>query len=130
MGRTVRKDRRLLIEHILSICFLHYISTSSTCNTNLMHKHLRFPYTSIHLKDKEKFMFKKSTTAFAAAIIFSLSGCASITNDAFVPMSLSFSDGSSGTCKILFGYTKKITCFCKCKIFSNLKSISNCRFIT
>ena len=45
-------------------------------------------------------MFKKSTTAFAAAIIFSLSGCASITNDAFVPMSLSFSDGSSGTCKI------------------------------
>ena len=45
-------------------------------------------------------MFKKSTTAFAAAIIFSLSGCASITNDAFVPMSLSFSDGSSGTCQI------------------------------
>ena len=29
-----------------------------------------------------------------------LSSCASITNDAFVPISLSFSDGSSGTCFI------------------------------
>ncbi len=31
---------------------------------------------------------------------FALSGCASITNDAFVPMSLSLSDGSSGTCQL------------------------------
>ena len=29
-----------------------------------------------------------------------LSACASITNDAFVPMAISFSDGSSGTCQI------------------------------
>lgn len=29
-----------------------------------------------------------------------LSSCASITNDAFVPMALSFSDGSSGTCQL------------------------------
>ena len=29
-----------------------------------------------------------------------LSSCASITNDAFVPMAISFSDGSSGTCQI------------------------------
>ena len=32
--------------------------------------------------------------------IFGLVGCASITNDAYVPMSLSFSDGSSGNCKL------------------------------
>ena len=29
-----------------------------------------------------------------------LCSCASITNDAFVPMAISFSDGSSGTCQI------------------------------
>lgn len=29
-----------------------------------------------------------------------LTGCASLTNDAYVPIALSFSDGSSGTCKI------------------------------
>ena len=29
-----------------------------------------------------------------------LSSCASITNDAFVPMAISFSDGSSGSCQI------------------------------
>ena len=29
-----------------------------------------------------------------------LFGCASITNDAYVPVALSFSDGSSGTCSI------------------------------
>ena len=29
-----------------------------------------------------------------------LGSCASITNDAFVPVAISFSDGSSGTCKI------------------------------
>ena len=29
-----------------------------------------------------------------------LGSCASITNDAFVPMAISFSDGSSGTCQI------------------------------
>ena len=31
---------------------------------------------------------------------FALFGCASLTNDAFVPMSISFSDGSSGTCQL------------------------------
>ena len=31
---------------------------------------------------------------------FSLAGCASLTNDAFIPMALSFSDGSSGTCQL------------------------------
>jgi hypothetical protein len=34
------------------------------------------------------------------SILVLLTGCASITNDAFVPMSISFSDGSSGTCQI------------------------------
>ena len=29
-----------------------------------------------------------------------LASCASLTNDAFVPMAISFSDGSSGTCDI------------------------------
>jgi hypothetical protein len=29
-----------------------------------------------------------------------LASCASLTNDAYVPMALSFSDGSSGTCEI------------------------------
>lgn len=29
-----------------------------------------------------------------------LAGCASLTNDAFVPMAISFSDGSSGTCQL------------------------------
>ena len=33
-------------------------------------------------------------------LAFFLSSCASITNDAYVPISLSFSDGSSGTCFI------------------------------
>ena len=32
--------------------------------------------------------------------IFGLVGCATITNDAYVPMSLSFSDGSSGSCQL------------------------------
>ena len=41
---------------------------------------------------------KNIATLGIAALL--LSGCASITNDAFVPMSISFSDGSSGTCKI------------------------------
>ena len=36
----------------------------------------------------------------ATFLIFGLSGCASITNDAFVPMAISFSDGSSGKCFI------------------------------
>ena len=34
------------------------------------------------------------------AILIGLSSCASITNDSFVPMAISFSDGSSGTCQI------------------------------
>ena len=37
---------------------------------------------------------------FAILGIFSFVGCASITNDAYVPMSLSFSDGSSGSCQL------------------------------
>ena len=41
---------------------------------------------------------KNIKTLSIAALL--LSGCASITNDAFVPMSISFSDGSSGTCKL------------------------------
>ncbi len=32
--------------------------------------------------------------------LFSISGCASITNDAYVPMALSFSDGSEGVCQV------------------------------
>ena len=40
----------------------------------------------------------KNITKFSLLIL--LTGCASITNDAFVPMSISFSDGSSGTCQI------------------------------
>jgi len=31
---------------------------------------------------------------------FVLFGCASLTNDAYVPMSISFSDGSSGECQL------------------------------
>ena len=34
--------------------------------------------------------------AFASMAV----GCATITNDAYVPISLSFSDGSSGTCQL------------------------------
>ena len=36
----------------------------------------------------------------AAMCGLALCSCASITNDAFVPMAISFSDGSSGTCQI------------------------------
>ena len=32
--------------------------------------------------------------------VATLSGCATITNDSYMPMALSFSDGSSGTCNI------------------------------
>lgn len=32
--------------------------------------------------------------------VFLISGCASITNDAYVPMAISFSDGSNGSCQI------------------------------
>jgi len=35
-----------------------------------------------------------------AITLGALTGCASITNDAYVPMALSFSDGSTGTCDI------------------------------
>ena len=35
-----------------------------------------------------------------ATATFALFGCASLTNDAFVPMSISFSDGSSGKCQL------------------------------
>lgn len=33
-------------------------------------------------------------------VMICLAGCASLTNDAFVPMAISFSDGSSGTCQL------------------------------
>ena len=42
-------------------------------------------------------MHKQIITAMCGLV---LSSCASITNDAFVPMAISFSDGSSGTCQI------------------------------
>ena len=42
-------------------------------------------------------MNKKIITAMCGLV---LSSCASITNDAFVPMAISFSDGSAGTCQI------------------------------
>ena len=35
-----------------------------------------------------------------SGLAMTLASCASITNDAFVPMAISFSDGSSGTCQI------------------------------
>ena len=49
-----------------------------------------------HFKQRD-FNMKYLTTT---SIIVLLTGCASITNDAFVPMAISFSDGSSGTCQI------------------------------
>ena len=42
-------------------------------------------------------MLKKSISIGAFLM---LASCASITNDAYVPMAISFSDGSSGTCDI------------------------------
>ena len=42
-------------------------------------------------------MLKKSVSLGAFLL---LTSCASITNDAYVPMAISFSDGSSGTCDI------------------------------
>ena len=35
-----------------------------------------------------------------SSLLLMFSSCASITNDAFVPMALSFCDGSSGTCQL------------------------------
>ena len=35
---------------------------------------------------------------FAMAAIFSLSGCATIVNDSHIPLTVSFSDGSTGQC--------------------------------
>lgn len=35
-----------------------------------------------------------------SSLLLMFSSCASITNDAYVPMALSFSDGSSGTCQL------------------------------
>lgn len=40
------------------------------------------------------------TFIIAAAACILITGCASITNDAYVPMALSFSDGSNGSCQI------------------------------
>ena len=43
---------------------------------------------------------KKVITGLSVLGIILSMGCASITNDAYVPLSLSFSDGSSGTCQL------------------------------
>jgi len=43
-------------------------------------------------------LFKNFVIAIFSGVL--LTGCASITNDAYVPMALSFSDGSSGNCEI------------------------------
>tara|TARA_B100000900_G_scaffold313701_1_gene272546 strand:- start:377 stop:763 length:387 start_codon:yes stop_codon:yes gene_type:complete len=43
-------------------------------------------------------MIKKTLTLIISALI--VSGCATIVNDANVPVSLSFADGSQGTCKL------------------------------
>mgnify|MGYP001185857150 FL=1 len=43
-------------------------------------------------------MIKKTLTLIISAFI--VSGCATIVNDANVPVSLSFADGSQGTCKL------------------------------
>lgn len=43
-------------------------------------------------------MIKKTLTLLISALI--VSGCATIVNDANVPVSLSFADGSQGTCKL------------------------------
>lgn len=40
----------------------------------------------------------KKLIAISCALL--ITGCASITNDAYVPIALSFSDGSSGNCKL------------------------------
>ena len=40
------------------------------------------------------------TVFISIATALLVSGCASITNDAYVPMAVSFSDGSSGECSI------------------------------
>ena len=41
--------------------------------------------------------YKKIISLF---LIIAISSCATMTNDAYVPLALSFSDGSSGTCKL------------------------------
>ena len=41
--------------------------------------------------------FKKIIGLF---LIITISSCATMTNDAYVPLALSFSDGSSGSCKL------------------------------
>lgn len=39
--------------------------------------------------------------AFYLTSLMTFTSCASLTNDTFVPMTISFSDGSSGTCEIM-----------------------------
>ena len=41
--------------------------------------------------------FKKIIGLF---LVITISSCATMTNDAYVPLALSFSDGSSGSCKL------------------------------
>ena len=43
-------------------------------------------------------MFLKYFSILASIFIFS--GCATITNDAYIPVALSFSDGSDGSCNL------------------------------
>ena len=68
------------------------------CNGNLINSTLNSALVKqfSHFKRRD-FNMKYLTTT---SIIVLLTGCASITNDAFVPMAISFSDGSSGTCQI------------------------------
>lgn len=42
----------------------------------------------------------KLTTAISFAVFCSLSGCATIVNDAHIPVTFEFTDGSKGTCEL------------------------------
>ena len=43
-------------------------------------------------------MMSRKNTFVAAIAVFTLSGCATIVNDSHIPLTVSFSDGSSGQC--------------------------------
>ena len=66
----------------------------SVLNDNLLHYHVKASVVLLSVETNMKKILAVSLLAFP------LYGCASITNDAFVPMAISFSDGSSGTCKL------------------------------
>jgi len=57
-----------------------------------------FPMTfSIRL---QKARLKITQIILAAAALSGMVGCATLTNDAYMPMALSFSDGSNGKCRV------------------------------